>query len=799
MEYSSFPVLVVDDDLKADTAAGRAARAVIGELKDHGLTVIEAATYDDCEMVLRSNPGIGCLMLEWSCHGPDCPTDGDARALDIIALGRSRGRELPIFVVTNRVSLSELPYDALRGVTGYMWKLEDTPHFIAGRVAYAVHTYVDELLPPFFGRLVEFAEHHEYSWHTPGHTGGTAFLKTPVGQSFHSFFGENMLRSDLSISVGELGSLLDHSGVVGAAEDYAARVFGADFTMFVTNGTSTSNKIVLHGCVTQGDAVLIDRNCHKSVQHGLSMTGSIPVYLRPLRNGYGIIGPVSPALLEPAAIDAAIEATPLRSYMNDGRPVYAVLTNSTYDGLCYDVEAVDVALGRRVDRIHFDEAWFAYARFNPLYARRYGMYREPGDASGPTVLTTQSTHKLLAALSQASMIHVRQGRKPIDRDRFNEAFMMHASTSPQYAIIASNDVSTAMMDGASGPSLTQESIQEAIAFRKTMVRVAREITQRDDAGPRGSWWFGVWQPDTVTDPASGDEYEFGAVSDELLGREPWCWTLAPDADWHGFPDLTPGYCMLDPIKVTLLTPGVDSRGTPAPWGIPAELVSRFLETRGIVVEKTGDYTLLFLFSIGITRGKWGTLVDALFDFKSLYDRGAPLRDVFPDLVRAHGSRYADLTLPMLGDEMHAYMVESDLPRKLELAYEALPEPVMPPDVAYENLVRGKVEMTPLAAMAGRASAVMVVPYPPGIPILMPGERVNAPTVDYLEALQQFDRRFPGFSHHVLGVALANGERDETGYRVSCLLDDAVTVAGGSAAARRSELALEGSLEGSPEG
>ena len=166
--------------------------------------------------------------------------------------------------------------------------------FIAGRVAYAVHSYVDELLPPFFGRLVEFAEHHEYSWHTPGHTGGTAFLKTPVGQSFHSFFGENMLRSDLSISVGELGSLLDHSGVVGAAEDYAARVFGADFTMFVTNGTSTSNKIVLHGCVTQGDAVLIDRNCHKSVQHGLSMTGSIPVYLRPLRNGYGIIGPSPP-------------------------------------------------------------------------------------------------------------------------------------------------------------------------------------------------------------------------------------------------------------------------------------------------------------------------------------------------------------------------------------------------------------------------------------------------------------------------------------------------------------------------
>ncbi len=667
MEYSSFPVLVVDDDLKADTAAGRAARAVIGELKDHGLSVIEAATYDDGEMVLNSNPGIGCLMLEWGCN--DGSVDCEIRALDIIALARSRGRSLPIFVVTNRVLLSELPYDALRGVTGYMWKLEDTPHFIAGRVAYAVHGYVDELLPPFFGRLVEFAEHHEYSWHTPGHTGGTAFLKTPVGQSFHSFFGENMLRSDLSISVGELGSLLDHSGVVGAAEDYAARVFGADFTMFVTNGTSTSNKIVLHGCVTQGDAVLIDRNCHKSVQHGLSMTGSIPVYLRPLRNGYGIIGPIALDELQPAAIDAAIEATPLRRYMNDETPVYAVATNSTYDGLCYDVEAVDHASA---------SASIASTSTRPGLPTRASTRCTPGvtactaspaTTSGPTVLTTQSTHKLLAALSQASMIHVRQGRKPIDRDRFNEAFMMHASTSPQYAIIASNDVSTAMMDGASGASLTQESIQEAIAFRKTMVRVGREITGRDEAGPRGSWWFGVWQPDTVVDPASGEQRDFTTLSDEVLGREPSCWTLAPGADWHGFGDLAEGYCMLDPIKVTLLTPGIDSHGTAAPWGIPAELVSRFLETRGIVVEKTGDYTLLFLFSIGITRGKWGTLVDALFEFKSLYDREAALREVFPDLVRGYGERYGDLTLPMLSDEMHAYLLQTELPRKLELAYE----------------------------------------------------------------------------------------------------------------------------------
>ena len=373
-------------------------------------------------------------------------------------------------------------------MTGYMWKLEDTPHFIAGRVAYAVHGYVDELLPPFFGRLVEFAEHHEYSWHTPGHTGGTAFLKTPVGQSFHSFFGENMLRSDLSISVGELGSLLDHSGVVGAAEDYAARVFGADFTMFVTNGTSTSNKIVLHGCVTQGDVVLIDRNCHKSVQHGLSMTGSIPVYLRPLRNGYGIIGPIP---LRPAAAGARstrpIEATPLRSYMNDERPVYAVVTNSTYDGLCYDVEAVDQPSASASIASTSTRPGLPTRASTRSTRRRYGMYREPGDNSGPTVLT-HAVDPQAARRPEPGLDDPRAPGPQADRPRplqrgLHDARLDVAAVRHHRL----NDVSTAMMDGASGLSLTQESIQEAIAFRKTMVRVgrARAAEARRAPAPRG--------------------------------------------------------------------------------------------------------------------------------------------------------------------------------------------------------------------------------------------------------------------------------------------------------------------------
>lgn len=164
--------------------------------------------------------------------------------------------------------------------------------------------------------------------------------------------------------------------------------------------------------------------------------------------------------------------------------------------------------------------------------------------------------------------------------------------------------------------------------------------------------------------------------------------------------------------------------------------------------------------------------------------------MYPDLVRTYGERYRDLTLPQLGDEMHAHLRETELPGKLEAAYETLPEPVMTPDVAYENLVRGKVAMTPLDEIVGRTSAVMVVPYPPGIPVVMPGERVNTATVKYLAALQDFDRRFPGFTHHVLGVALDDAEKTDAGYRVSCTLPGATTVAGGSAAAWRAETGVD---------
>lgn len=755
-QFPTFPVLLVDKEIDADNASGEATRAIVAELEELGHLVERAKSDADALLRIQSGEAHSCLIQHWEGGGKEgAGPESAARVIDAM---RRRSLSVPIFLFTDHTSLETVPVNVLREVNEYIWQLEDTPSFIAGRVDFAIHEYVSDILPPFFKALSEFATHHEYSWHTPGHAGGIGFLKTPAGRAFFHFFGENLFRSDLSVSVGELGSLLDHSGPVGDAEKYAARVFGADRTYFVTNGSSTSNKIILQSAVTVGDIVAVDRNCHKSLCHAFTITGAMPVYMVPSRNGYGIIGPIHASELEPETLAQKIKDSPLVKDNPNTKPAMAVVTNSTYDGLCYDVKHVAERLGESTDRLHFDEAWFAYARFNPMYRGRLGMH--DGLAEGhPTIYTTHSTHKLLAALSQASMIHVKTGRAPFEHDRFNEAFMMHSSTSPQYAIIASTDVSARMMDGATGRDVTDLTIREAISFRKTITRVSREMETPGGAGtPERQWGFKAWQPDTVADPSTGERVDFVDASRELL-HHPDSWVLEPEAEWHGFGKMPKGYCMLDPIKVTLLTPGVDVHGKCADWGIPAALVSMFLGHRGIVVEKTGDYCFLLLFSLGITRGKWGTLLTELLEFKRLYDTNATLHEAIPELVKAHPVRYRGMTLRQLADEMHEAMKANQQVELLEAAFDGLPEVVMAPDEAYRNLVKGKVEKIPVDEMLGRTAGVMVVPYPPGIPVLMPGEKASGKAkavVEYLQALQKFDLKFPGFSHDVHGVEMEEG-------------------------------------------
>src|SRR5579871_818493 len=270
-------VLIVNDELADATAAGRASRALVEELQARDVVVVTATSAADARSVVASDAALQCIVLDWDLKS-DPGHDGAAAVLADI---RARNAKVPVFLMAERSSATSLSAKVMQDADDFIWLLEDTADFIAGRIVAATRRYREQVLPPMFRALVRFAQVHEYSWHTPGHAGGTAFLKSPAGRAFFDYFGENMLRSDLSISVGELGSLLDHSGPIGEGERYAARVFGAHRSYTVTNGTSTSNRVVLMASVTRDQVALCDRNCHKSVEHSMTLSGAIPNYLMP--------------------------------------------------------------------------------------------------------------------------------------------------------------------------------------------------------------------------------------------------------------------------------------------------------------------------------------------------------------------------------------------------------------------------------------------------------------------------------------------------------------------------------------
>jgi len=564
---------------------------------------------------------------------------------------------------------------------------------------------------------------------------------------FHQFFGENMLRADVCNSVDELGQLLDHTGPVAASERNAARIFGADHLFFVTNGTSTSNKIVWHYTVAPGDVVLVDRNCHKSVLHAITMTGAIPVFLTPTRNHYGIIGPIPLEEFQWGSIQKKIDQHPLISKSaGGGQPRVLTLTQSTYDGIIYNVETIKALLDGKVDTLHFDEAWLPHAAFHDFYRDMHAIGgRSPRSRNRESMMfSTQSTHKMLAGLSQASQILIQDSEKEkLDRFMFNEAFLMHTSTSPQYAIIASCDVAAAMMEPPGGTALVEESISEALEFRRAMRKVDAEYGE--------SWWFKVWGPEHLAEDGIGTRDD---------------WMLSANDDWHGFGAIAPGFNMLDPIKATVITPGLNVDGSFSDPGMPAAVVTKYLAEHGIIVEKTGLYSFFIMFTIGITKGRWNTMVTELQQFKDDYDKNQPLWRVMPEFIRGF-PRYEKMGLRDLCDAVHAIYRESDIARLTTEMYLSDMEPVLKPADAYAQMAHSQIDRVPIDDLEGRVTAVLLTPYPPGIPLLIPGERVNGTIVRYLKFARELNARFPGFGTDIHGlVKEENG--DGTQYFLDCV-------------------------------
>jgi len=740
-------VLVVDDSLaRPETAIGRAAEAIAAALAGRNCDVVRSLSFEDGEAIVGYDALLGAVIVNWHLGTQGKTAHEEATAL--LKKLRERQPNVPVFITADRKLVKgNMTIEVAEMVDEFVWLLEDTADFVAGRVMAAIERYRAQILPPYVRALAAYSRLREHSWSAPGHQGGIAFTKLPAGRAFFDFLGENVFRIDMGIERGALGSLLDHTGVVAESEKYAARVFGAHRSYSGVVGTSGSNRSIMQACMKEDDLVVLDRNCHKSIEQGLMLTGARPVYMVPTRNRYGIIGPLSPSEMKPETIQAKAKASPLTKAVATKKPVYAVVTNSTYDGLCYNSARVEAILAKSSDRIHMDEAWYGYARFNPMYENHFAMRGDPKDHKGPTVFATHSTHKLLAALSQASYIHVRDGKGAIDHHRFNQAYMMHTSTSPLYAIVASNDITSAMMDGGGGRSLTQEVINEAVDFRQAVARVSREFAKKKD------WFFKPWNAERV------NKVPFEDAPTEALCTSQEPWILRPGDKWHGFDEVADDWCMLDPIKVSLLTPGMGEDGKLEKTGVPAALVNAWFNRFGIVPTRVTDFQVMFLFSIGITRGKWATLLTTLLAFKRAYDENRPLAEALPEIAAQNPARYGKIGMRELGDELFAYLREKRPGDVLNAAYETLPEPDMTPRAAYQRLVEGEVELVATEKLAGRTAANAVMPYPPGIPMLMSGENFGAkdsPQIEYLRSMQLREKHFPGFSGVIEGAEMDDG-------------------------------------------
>ena len=740
-----FPVVIIDEDFRSENASGLGIRVLAKAIEDEGFEVLGVTSYGDLTSFAQQQSRASAFILsiddnEFIEENQEA-LNNLRKFVDEI---RYRNEEIPIFLHGETRTSRHIPNEVLRELNGFIHMYEDTPEFVARYILREARTYLDSLPPPFFRALVHYAADGSYSWHCPGHSGGVAFLKSPVGQMFHQFFGENMLRADVCNAVDELGQLLDHTGPVAASERNAARIYNCDHLYFVTNGTSTSNKIVWNSTVAPGDVVVVDRNCHKSVLHSIIMTGAIPVFLMPTRNHFGIIGPIPKSEFEWENIKKKIERNPFATDKHV-KPRVLTITQSTYDGVLYNVEEIKEMLDGKIDTLHFDEAWLPHATFHDFYGDYHAIGADRPRCKESMVFSTQSTHKLLAGLSQASQILVQDAENyQLDRDIFNEAYLMHTSTSPQYSIIASIDVAAAMMEAPGGTALVEESLMEALDFRRAMRKVDEEWG--------ADWWFKVWGPDDL--------------SEEGL-EERDAWMLKADEAWHGFGNLAENFNMLDPIKATIITPGLDIKGDFSDkFGIPAAIVTKYLAEHGVIVEKTGLYSFFIMFTIGITKGRWNTMVAALQQFKDDYDKNQPLWKVLPEFIIKQ-PRYEKVGLRDLCEQIHAVYKANDVARLTTEMYLSDMVPAMKPTDAFAKMAHREIDRVPIDDLEGRVTAVLLTPYPPGIPLLIPGEQFNKIIVDYLKFAREFNEKFPGFEtdNHGLVKEIVDGKAV---YYVDCV-------------------------------
>ena len=617
-----------------------------------------------------------------------------------------------------------------------------------------VASYEALILPPFFKALADYVGDNNAQFDCPGHQGGQFFAKHPTGRAFYDFFGDHIFRADLCNADVKLGDLLIHEGYAHDAQAHAATVYNADKTYFVLNGTSSANKVVLNALLTPGDIILYDRNNHKSICHGgLVMSGATPIYLETARNPFGSIGGILEHCFDESYIRNLIaEKDPNKAKAD--RPIrLAVIQLGTYDGTIYNARQVVDKIGHLCDYIFFDSAWVGYEQFIPMMKDCSPLLLELGP-NDPGILVTQSVHKQQAGFSQTSQIHkkdkhIKGQDRYVDHKRFNNSFMMHASTSPFYPLFASLDVNAKIHEGELGKQLWRECIEVGIDARKSILSRCKYLRP------------------LVPPIVHGKKWEEGNTQE--MANDVSYFAFEPNAKWHSFKGYGEGQYFIDPCKFQLITPGINvETGEYEDFGIHANILANYLRENRIIPEKCDLNTILFLMTPAESKEKMDALVDQLVRFEELIDRNAPMEEVLPSIYYSHIDKYKGYHIRQLCQEMHDFYKDrnvSTLQQRL-FSKEYFPEYVMNPQEANFEFQRNKGELVPLDEAEGRIALEGALPYPPGVLCVQPGERWSRTACDYFLALEEGINQLPGFAPEIQGVYLIeqpDGSKKAYGY------------------------------------
>ncbi|KER02947.1 ornithine decarboxylase [Photorhabdus temperata] len=662
------------------------------------------------------------------------------------------GLNIPIFAVINRdEKINTAMLSALTGVFSLDGK--DTYSY-SNQLEAAAQGYESGLLPPFFKTLTQYLSKRNITFACPGHQGIDFFCKHPSGQKFVDFFGENIFLADVPHADPMLGDILSHEGAPGEAQKHAAKVFNADRTYFVLNGTSASNKVVANALLTPGDIVLFDRNNHKSCYHGaLIQAGAIPVYLETTRNSFGLIGGIPAHCFEEDYLRQLLgKVSPEKA--NAPRPFrLAIIQLGTYDGTIYNAHNVVNKIGHLCDYILFDSAWVGYEQFIPIMKDCSPLLLELNENS-PGIIVTQSVHKQQAGFSQTSQIHkkdnhLKEQSRYCNHKRFNHAFMLHASTSPFYPLFSALDVNAKIHSKGSGQKLWSDCIRIGIEARKILFSSCKLIKP-------------FVQPFIENRP--WQSYDTETIATDLR-----FFSFDPDEKWHTFEGYEKSQYCIDPCKLLLTTPGVDpANGKYSDFGIPAIFLASYLRENGIIPEKCDLNSIIFLLTPAISNAKVQHLVTQIIQFEKHIEQDSMLSEVLPTIYYNNYKRYRNYTIRQLCQEMHNLYSSYDIKELQRNMFRErhFPHVVLNPQDANIQLIRGNVDLIPIAKSKGKIAAEGALPYPPGILCIAPGEIWDGAVLDYFLALEELINILPSFAPEMQGVYInndSNGRKRIYGY------------------------------------